>query len=362
MPAIVVGNTKESDEMKYLSDHFEIPNIPTIAELRPAEFEKWKRRLWDVVERNPDAFNRHFLEAFQIEDVAKLCMKGGGASFLEQGLGKTICALLFQKAVRAKRTLIICPQDITRQWRREAEEKFLMDVQPITGVRDAIQVRQKIRAGLPGCWITWHEALSQAGKIEEMSDVQWQGEKDEKGRVSYKPFTTSSQSRDLVSLEHCPNCGMTQSKDKQVLDQAMRDTIARYGRATTSHLLRNRPDSDGRKQEVKWLLARAPGQGQPRLVQATCLRCGYTHWSRRVKCAAYCLRDLFDCIILDEGTLIKSMDSARTKAIMGMRAKYRLLLSGTPLKNYIQDAFPLMLWAMGANSPRFPFSHTGGQT
>ena len=361
MPCLCIGNTHEAAEMEYLSQHFEIPSAPTIAELRPAEFNRWKRRLWDVVERNPDAFNRHFLEAFQVEDVAKLAIKGGGGLFLEQGLGKTICALLFHKAIGAKRTLIICPQDITRQWRREAEEKFLTDVHPIAGARDAIRLRQQIRAGLTGCWITWHEALSQSGKIEEMSNVQWQAETDEKGRVSYKPFTTSPQNRDIVSLDCCPNCGMTQSPDKQPLDQAMRDCIARHGRKTTKYLLGKRTDSETRR-AVRWYLQTAPGSSHPRLTKAVCTRCGYTHFSRRLKPAAYWLRDLFDCIIVDEGTLIKSMYSDRTKAVLGMKAPYRLLLSGTPLKNYIQDAFPLMLWALGANSARFPFSHDGGQT
>jgi SNF2 family DNA or RNA helicase len=353
--------------MEYLAEHFEIPDIPTISEPHPAEFERWKRRLWEVVERFDDGkrFNRHFLEAFQVEDTAKLLMKSGGLLSWEQGLGKTIAALLYAKASGARNVLIVSPQDIVRQWRQTGEEKFLTDLHPIAGVRDAIRVRQQLRAGeTAGYYITWYEALSQAGKIEEMSAVQWQGKEDEKGRVVYHPYTTSPYARDgkSIPLDCCPRCGMTQSKDKQVLDQAMHDTIARHGRATTEYLLRNRPDSDGRKQEVRWLLARAPGQNEPRLVQATCTRCGYTHWSRRLKPAAYWLRDLFDLVVVDEGTKIKNMDSQTSQAIQGIRAPHRLLLTGTPIKNYIQDAFALMWWAMGDNSARFPFSHTGGQT
>jgi SNF2 family DNA or RNA helicase len=64
---------------------------------------------------------------------------------------------------------------------------------------------------------------------------------------------------------------------------------------------------------------------------------------------------------VDEGTKIKNLDSQTSQAIQGMRAPHRLLLTGTPVKNYIPDMFALMWWAMGNNSPRFPFDRNGGR-
>jgi len=249
------------------------------------------------------------------------------------------------------------------QWVKIAEEKFLTTLQPIAGVHDAIKVREQLQSGLlPGGWfITWYEALSQAGKVEEMSYVHWKAEEDAKGRTEYTP-TTSAFPRTTIPLTSCPRCGMTESPDSQPTGQWMWDVIAKYGRKTTKWLLRNRRDwPDGPRRKVRWVLKTARGSNGPRLIKAHCTRCGYTHMSRRIKPAYYWLRDLFDLIVVDEGTKIKNMDSQTSQAIQGLRAPHRLLLTGTPIKNYVPDVFALMWWAMGDNSPRFPFSRDGGQ-
>ena len=77
-------------------------------------------------------------------------------------------------------------------------------------------------------------------------------------------------------------------------------------------------------------------------------------------CVAY---ELFKqgVVVVDEGTKIKADDSLTSLAVRGLRCKHKLLLTGTPVRNYIPDAFWLLWWGLGNNTPRFPFSYSGGK-
>ena len=86
-----------------------------------------------------------------------------------------------------------------------------------------------------------------------------------------------------------------------------------------------------------WRWRSFAGAVHPRPVDSCCERCGYVHWRRRMKPAYYYLRDLFDLIIVDEGTKIRNLDSQMSQAVQGLRARHRLLLTGTPIKNYVPD-------------------------
>jgi len=51
----VVGNEKDADLIRYLVEHFELPEVRTIAELQPEEFERCKNRIRKVVKRYAEA-------------------------------------------------------------------------------------------------------------------------------------------------------------------------------------------------------------------------------------------------------------------------------------------------------------------
>jgi SNF2 family DNA or RNA helicase len=65
-------------------------------------------------------------------------------------------------------------------------------------------------------------------------------------------------------------------------------------------------------------------------------------------------------ICIDEGTLIKGDDSQRSKAIRGLQARNKLLATGTPISNYVNQIYWLMWWCLGDSSLRFPYSYDGG--
>ena len=72
------------------------------------------------------------------------------------------------------------------------------------------------------------------------------------------------------------------------------------------------------------------------------------------------MKHLFDTIIVDEGVKIKSKSSMQSVAVRSLHAKNKLLLSGSPIKGWISDAYFLLHWTLGNGSPRFPYQYKGG--
>ncbi|KAF9965877.1 hypothetical protein BGZ73_001241, partial [Actinomortierella ambigua] len=54
----------------------------------------------------------------------------------------------------------------------------------------------------------------------------------------------------------------------------------------------------------------------------------------------------FRAIILDEGHMVKNCTSARYKSLMSIKAPFRLLLTGTPLQNNLEELLSLLIFIM----------------
>jgi len=265
------------------------------------------------------------IKNFQREDIARLLFKGSGLLSWEQGLGKTLGGLVFTEAClrlgAEDKALFIVPQDIIPQWQREVL-KFFGEGKQLTVIRSIIDARraaQHLRNGGTGWYITYYEAISRNGREFELLPhgrvrhphpqagqeyYDWQEEKTKKHPIFQY----------LDSAEFCPNC--------------------------------TEPAQRG-----KW----HPKRG-------ICSKCGYGHIKLNVKPAYSHLTRAFKdgVIIIDEGTKIKGQNTLMSKSVRGLSARNKLLLTGTPIKNYIPDAFWLLWWALGNNSPRFPFDYYVG--
>jgi len=64
----------------------------------------------------------------------------------------------------------------------------------------------------------------------------------------------------------------------------------------------------------------------------------------------------FQMIILDEAHKIKSGDALRGIAIRSLESKYKLCLSGTPIKNIVSDLHFLLGWLYGFKSEMYPYA------
>ncbi len=318
---------ESTEDIQYLLEHFEIPNPGDIATRFPEDVERQRQLLDEIAaEGRVNAKDPAFAwKRFQREDLARALTKtrDGGGFILswEQGGGKTLGAAGYALgAVRngaRNQVLFIVPQDLIPQYRQDISEKLGITVEHITTPSQARRVARHLRAGGEGWHITHYEVLSLLGVKNEPLPVQ-----------AVPIHEAEGEHVVLDSSEFCPVC------------HASRDG----GWQKHSPLVCSAVHSE----EVK-------GDERSRT-------CGYVHKRLRVKSAAHHLAGAFrdGVICIDEGTLIKGDDSQRSKAIRGLQARNKLLATGTPISNYVNQIFWLMWWCLGDSSLRFPYSYRGG--
>lgn len=311
-----------SESIAYLFEHFEIPDPGHVGERYPEEMARaraildsfperfgWAEKgiAWKDLERENGE-----VEVWQREDLVRMIVKGSGAMLgWEQGGGKTLGLTALALASieywgLAHQALFVVPQDLIPQWRREVAKFFDLSFEVIDSIAKARSVRRALHSGAEGLYITWYELLSLSGSRHEVLApvevaVEREGAEGERRRVM------------LTSKEACPSC------------KAM--------------------EYEGWSGEV-------------------CRRCGYAHRSLEVRCAASHLSTAFrrGVICVDELSLIRGADSRRSKAIRALRAACRYGGSGTPISNYVNDAFWGLWWTLGNANSRFPYDYHGGPT
>jgi SNF2-related domain len=93
-------------------------------------------------------------------------------------------------------------------------------------------------------------------------------------------------------------------------------------------------------------------------------KCGYAHFAVKMKPIASKLSTAFHdgVVMLDEITYIQSSTSKRSIALRGLQARYRLGLTGTPIKNYVDQIFWPLAWCLGYEKAWFPYSYDSGRS
>ncbi len=69
---------------------------------------------------------------------------------------------------------------------------------------------------------------------------------------------------------------------------------------------------------------------------------------------ATALRRRCSYVVIDEGYYIKNPSALRTRAVYHLKAKRKVLLTGTPIKGYPQNILALLNWGFGSGSARLP--------
>lgn len=92
-----------------------------------------------------------------------------------------------------------------------------------------------------------------------------------------------------------------------------------------------------------------------------CNSCGYAHinWKPGIYKR---MRKLFACIIIDESQASKNKNSLQGQAIRTLKARHKIILTGTLLENYVSEAFYQLYWLLGGGSARFPYPWHGGHS
>jgi hypothetical protein len=372
---ITVGEhrfTESKEDLEYLLAHFDVPDPGELASRFPVDVARWENVLREV-ENEIQARERGFrFRAFQLRDVARLLCKGGGVLGWEQGLGKTAGQGAFARALELGGALpdgcvlFVMPQDLAQQMAGEMRRFFgreLLFVPHLGTDLDhprkrkpnevsALELRERVlarRADLkaqrrgvhlaprPPVWAaTWFEAIATTGRIEEalpltkvkvIEEIVQSAQRerwgyDEDGKYRLLPALEEVRAkRTLYSDELCPACGVDR-------EGGWNGTVCKAQLA----------DQKGRRKA-----------------------CGYVHRKRFRRPAYRGLANLFEAVLVDEGTKIKGDDSYTSKAVRAIRARYRLLATGTPLKNFVVDLYWLLWWALGDSSARFPYAYQGGK-
>ncbi len=303
---------ESAGDVAYLLEHFELPDPGDLGTRFPAQVEAARATLRDLADSNGFEFKTSEIEDWQLEDLARLIVKGSGLLCWEQGGGKSLGGATLIHAAwergAERKALIVCPQDLIPQWKAEVKRFYGQEPVHIASPAQARQVAAKLRAGGSGLFITHYEVLSLVGRVDQP--------------LPETPILSRAQARregvkrsDLTSEEYCPSC---------------RADLQDGWQKRSAHV---------------------------------CARCRYVHKRLRMKTASNHLAHAFDggVIVVDEGTLAKGDESLRSKAVRGLSARHRYLLTGTPISNYVNDAFWLLWWALGNASLRFPFDYDGGR-
>jgi hypothetical protein len=302
------------DSIEYLLKHFEIPDPGHIGERYPEECARaraildsfperfgWAEKgiAWKDLEREGGE-----VEVWQREDLVRLIVKGGALGW-EQGGGKTLGLMALALASieywgLANQSLFVVPQDLIPQWRREVRRFFDLEFELIDSIAKARAARRAMHRGGEGLYITWYEMLTLTGSRRQTLPV-----------TPVKVRGGDGSKVTLTSEEACPSC--------------------------------HADEHQGWTGEV-------------------CASCAYVHRALEVRCAASHLSTAFrrGVICVDELSEIRGADSRRSKAVRALRAACRYGGSGTPISNYVNDAFWGLWWTLGNATTRFPYDYEGG--
>ena len=393
---------ESTENLDYILGHFEAPDPGEIATRFPDEIARYEQVLAEIEREIQEREPGFRFRWFQPRDTARLLFKSGGVLAWEQGLGKTLAMGAFVRGLEKAGeldddcALFVIPQDLSLQFsadllrffgrqvvwithaaaegqlvpgdkgplgfsnlwrvarreRRAAHEKTAIEVREMVRARRAdlrAQRRGVHLAPRPPVWaITWFEALAITQRAEaklplekvcrRMEVVQKaqpaQYGNDEQGRWRLLPaIKEKRERRQSWSDELCPLC------------RADTDDGWDPVRGVCSAKLPRTVDEFHQRDQVS---VRRRG-------------CGYVHRALLRKPAYSVLRNLFNCVLVDEGTKIQGDDSYASKSVRAIRAKYRVLSTGTPLKNFITSLFWLCWWALRDSSPRFPYAYRGGK-
>lgn len=340
------------DDIEYLVEHFAIPDPGTVDDQYPELIAEANVILDEIESEMVRPGGK--LKAFQRQHLARLIVKKRGLLAHEQGLGKTLQGITYAKAMvklGARDTvLIVTPQDLIPQWQAEAKSWYGQELTWLRNQRDFRQARDHIKAGGTGWYITHYEALSRTGKKESLvplelkvgqtvkvvpasSERVWNAEKGVYDTINHEeqrwiePITRGGT---------CPRCGSSY----------------RAGYNPSGECKGRMPAND----------AYDPETGELAQTDLSSI-CGWTPYDERVKPCYNFIKSTFrkGVLVIDELTKIKGDYSQVSLAVRGIKAKYVLGMTGTPIKNYAPDAYWGLWKCLGNATPRFPFNYTDGQ-
>ncbi len=302
-------NEANNYDLNTLVNHFEMPNVQDVSQAKPALYKANLKKLETML------VAPYKLKNFQKEDIARAGCVDGLIFGHVQGLGKSLAAFAFPALKEAKRTIIVAPGGLIKQF-RETAAKFYGKPLPVIKTIDDLKKWNLHKPANPKMasqyFITTYEALTRNGADE------WQPEKDSDGNPIMKAndkkrivtYTTWAKQTAIARLT-----GKTYDPSESFL------SIGKTNNGITCIW----------KPSMASMLAIYQGQGAG-----------------------------IDCIVLDEATRLQSSTAKIACGIRKVNPPYRLVMTGTPIKNKVDSMFHLLHYAAGghtAPTAQFPFTN-----
>ena len=327
------------EDIRFLAEHFVIRDPGHQATRFPEKTFKMLAHV-DAVEKQflvPRGFK---LEVFQKYDLAIGLAKKDYVLAHEMGLGKTLEILTYITVCVTKlgakpAALVVTRKDLIPQWCDEAEKFYGFKLKVLDGTAPT---------GLSGLdRRQWQ--LQEYGRVRALKDRIATGE--EKG-IWITSYYDLAQTMKRTSDEHG---WFAHSPTREWDEQTQQEEWNWHRSGITCPVCAKRNDFKTQSVCSHRLLS---DHDIPGKYAKSRTRCGYTHHEIRLRTYGNLLSVAFrhGIIALDEATEISGADSQQGQAVMGLRAAYRLAATGTPVKNYIGQAFNILGWTLGFTSSK----------
>ncbi len=281
---------------------------------------------------------------FQLEDLPRLAILDGAICGWEQGLGKSIAAIALALIKRARRILLIAPDDLHQQHKESAAEFFhvhLTTLERIEQMGPMGLYRPHPDAAPPRFFITSFHNLGYNNADE------WPAEMQEDGLAKTRDARMRARLYDLEQL--VPAHVAARLRGEKHLDA--NEWFKGIGAERTYPVSGSRFHVSGSAAEP------TRNQKPETLPTSLTIRCVWKPTLARMLAQ----HDVFDMVLVDEGTIMQADNSHLGNGVRMLNPRYRYVFTGTPIKNRVDSAFWLMKWVCG-NQPgptaRFPYEGT----
>jgi len=412
------GGDEASKNIKWLIDHFELPDPGDVATRHPEEIARLETLVREVMdefmvnsrkweEDNPTAMP-FSIRDFQVQDIARMLFKKTGLLSWEQGLGKTLGGIAFYRcAVKLgaqDALLIVTANDLIAQWCRECERFLGRQPTLVKTHGQARKIAHELRLGGSGLYITQYYTLSLTGTrgknliLPPVTVREWQEPRKVKGTDRWGYYFWADRDGNEVAEEDAHEAGRLHLVAQYA---EMERSIPEYGfgenqlhraavqsgayiqepseyetpsgsRALHGHIT-YRETKITKKLTSRDLCPACEADLRNGWNGAFCERelpngskCGYSHHAVKMKPIASQLSTAFrnGVGIYDEIQMIQARcdgtDSKRSIALRGPKFGWFLGLTGTPIKNFIDQLFWPLWKPLGNATTRFPFDYTSG--
>lgn len=352
--------------------------------------------------------NTFHFRSYQREDLARTAIHDGAIIAWDPGLGKTMAMFSWPFLKGSRRTLIVAPAALHQQIITEGREKFRCNVMPITDQECALSLMRSGSLPLPGAPAIEPDPTTQHMPTFFITDYRWLGynggdewstegelgimvsEIQRSRRMAYIARHFGMPQDALTIFDRC----LVRSKDQAahailgVPQDAPRSAIKtayrNLARLTHPDLHPEDPKATERMQRLNEALDHMLSGDTTAIVKGIDfeameakpsideLMAGIGHVrkiseSHQIRCLfaptlSSIIEDCFDCVVADESVRLKSgEESYIATGVLRMKSRFRLALTGTPIKNRLPDIFHLASWVCGTNenaTARWPYGNT----